>query len=615
MSNLPDNISKKNILTLLILLLMLATLPGSIWLSTRPVKTRSKAADNNQIISPSLISSPTPTLIPGRRVLFIAGKVGADGPLNSLSDINDLMNQVIKFWNEMVPQLNFQPQVTYHGPFILDPNLFGPLPNPNCENNIWSSSLENMAVDNGVVIREDDFVIRNIYFPDGICSANSSGGPKLRANLAGYLSSNDPLGNTVNMAIHEMGHAMVYPFMTYLATLHGGDWGFSHRESALGLGNACQVDKIDIKSFDPVTSCPLPTDPRVFSGDDPMGGGTQAGQTVGFSAGYRYILSTFVPGDILEINPSDVIPDGTLITLSPLDTGISMGGSDYPGPHLLKVNRTDGTSILFSYRKKEGWDSRLDDSTAYNRYFLNGATVDYFGNNAKPDLFQYWFPYFLTHLNDSDYLKFGENQLIKQVSHDNQKLTLIIDTTTPTSTPTPTPIPSPTPTLTPSPTPVLLTPTPALSNQLLLNPGFELDANRDGKPDNWTTNKNFTRSVGRIHSGSFAGRHFANNNAGYSINQTVKNIVAGSTYAFSGWTNIPDTSDSFTYNIQLIWKNAGGSNLRTDTVKTFNSNSGGWKQTLATVVSPTKAVSVIVRMNVASLKDYIFADDFSLRKE
>ena len=200
-----------------------------------------------------------------------------------------------------------------------------------------------------------------------------------------------------------------------------------------------------------------------------------------------------------------------------------------------------------------------------------------------------------------------------------------------TQTPTPTRIlppppserptypPTPSPSLTP--TPVLLTPTlapsptPVLSDELLLNPGFEIDNNKDGRPDNWTTNKNFTRSVGRIHSGSFAGRHFATNNAGYNISQTVKYIAGNTNYSFSGWTNIPDTSDSFTYKIQLVWKNDGGSTLRIDTLNTYNSNTGGWKQTLATVVSPAKAASVMVRMTVASLNAYIFADDFSLRRE
>lgn len=178
------------------------------------------------------------------------------------------------------------------------------------------------------------------------------------------------------------------------------------------------------------------------------------------------------------------------------------------------------------------------------------------------------------------------------------------------SAPTPTPLPSPTPS--PSITP---TPTPPVSDQLLLNPGFELDDNRDGKPDNWTTNKNFTRSAGRIHSGSYAGRHYSTANAGYSINQTVRNISGNTNYSFSGWTNIPETNDSFTYKIQLVWKNTSGSNLRTDTLTTYKTNTGGWKQTLASKISPANSASVIVRMNVASLNAYVFVDDFSLRHE
>lgn len=180
-------------------------------------------------------------------------------------------------------------------------------------------------------------------------------------------------------------------------------------------------------------------------------------------------------------------------------------------------------------------------------------------------------------------------------------------------TPTPTNTPTPTVKLTPKPT---LTPTPTLvsSQNLILNPGFEM-ASDDRQPDNWTKNSRFTRRVGRIHSGSYSGRHYATDNASYNINQTVNNVTGNTSYAFSGWTNIPDTSDSFTYKIQLIWKNASGSNLRTDTLKTYNANTGGWKQTLVSKVSPANAASVVVRMKVESLNARIFADDFSIRKE
>ena len=64
-----------------------------------------------------------------------------------------------------------------------------------------------------------------------------------------------------------------------------------------------------------------------------------------------------------------------------------------------------------------------------------------------------------------------------------------------------------------------------LANRLL-NPGFELDANNDTRPDSWTSNADFTRSNALARSGSYSGRHLATNNAGYTITQGVSGLTA-----------------------------------------------------------------------------------------
>src|SRR5213593_2232123 len=93
-------------------------------------------------------------------------------------------------------------------------------------------------------------------------------------------------------------------------------------------------------------------------------------------------------------------------------------------------------------------------------------------------------------------------------------------------------------------------------SNLLLNPGFELDANGDGQPDSWSTSSKFTRSNAMVHSGSFAGKFLLTDNSSSTVNQTVNNLTAGTTYSFSGWVNIPPTIGLSTFRLRVRWLNA-----------------------------------------------------------
>jgi hypothetical protein len=152
----------------------------------------------------------------------------------------------------------------------------------------------------------------------------------------------------------------------------------------------------------------------------------------------------------------------------------------------------------------------------------------------------------------------------------------------------------------------------AAAANLLQNPGFELDANGDGRPDTWTSNSRFTRSSTVKRSGSYAGRFRATDNSGTTITQTVSNLTAGATYTFAGWVNIPSTSDTFTFKLEVRWRNASGSTIRTDTVKTYSTTSpqNVWDQAAKNMVAPTGTTSAQVRMIVSSLNATIYVDDF-----
>ncbi len=179
----------------------------------------------------------------------------------------------------------------------------------------------------------------------------------------------------------------------------------------------------------------------------------------------------------------------------------------------------------------------------------------------------------------------------------------------PTATNTPVP-----PTATSTPVPPTLTPTPAgegPAENLLQNGGFELDANGDTRPDNWTSNSRVTRSAAVVRSGSYAMRHSATDNANYTISQTVAGITAGTNYVLLGYVTIPPTGDTFTFNVRVRWLRSDGTIIRTDTARSFTRSTSGWEMARGVYTAPAGAVRARVEMNVSSLNATVYADDFA----
>jgi hypothetical protein len=157
----------------------------------------------------------------------------------------------------------------------------------------------------------------------------------------------------------------------------------------------------------------------------------------------------------------------------------------------------------------------------------------------------------------------------------------------------------------------------ATGTNLLGNGGFELDANGDGRPDNWTSTSRFTRSNAIApHGGSYVGRHYTTADSSYTVSQKVS-ATAGASYTFSGWVNIPQFTDStgFTFKVQVRWLDSAGSSLGTKTIKSYTAATNGWVQatpTSGSLVAPTGTVSAQVRMNFSSLMGTVYVDDFSM---
>ncbi len=146
---------------------------------------------------------------------------------------------------------------------------------------------------------------------------------------------------------------------------------------------------------------------------------------------------------------------------------------------------------------------------------------------------------------------------------------------------------------------------------LLPNSSFELDANSDTQPDNWSSDSHFARSSTTKHSGSFAGRHFATDDSSYTISsQTINNLRPGEAYNIAGWVKIPPTSDSFSFEIRVRWF-WGNFPMATDTIHTYLDDTGGaWELVSANKVAPAGTTSAQVQMVVSNLNSSIYVDDF-----
>jgi hypothetical protein len=87
--------------------------------------------------------------------------------------------------------------------------------------------------------------------------------------------------------------------------------------------------------------------------------------------------------------------------------------------------------------------------------------------------------------------------------------------------------------------------TPGCRTNVLQNPSFETDANADGRPDSWTSSSKFTRSNAIApRAGRYVGR-------------------------LSATVNIPATSDAFTLQLRVRWRNALNGTISVTTIGTF----------------------------------------------
>lgn len=153
---------------------------------------------------------------------------------------------------------------------------------------------------------------------------------------------------------------------------------------------------------------------------------------------------------------------------------------------------------------------------------------------------------------------------------------------------------------------------PAPSQQLVLNPGFEVDDDGNGIPDNWGNNVKFMRVGTPRRSDSYAGRLSATDNKNVTITQQISNLSAGQTYNASCWVRIKKTADVFAFKVQVRWRDSANKILRTDVIgRTFTGKTVGWEQAARTMSAPTGTATAQFQFKATSLNAKIYLDDCS----
>lgn len=151
------------------------------------------------------------------------------------------------------------------------------------------------------------------------------------------------------------------------------------------------------------------------------------------------------------------------------------------------------------------------------------------------------------------------------------------------------------------------------TGNLLLNPGFERDANRDGVPDDWTGDVRARRTNTVVHGGNYSVQLTAARNATIDITQSVPNIQPGQLYDVGAWVNIPATTDRFVLRMWVQWRNTGNSLISSSEIKIYSAPTNGWDQATASMMAPAGATTATVMITAYNLKATLYLDDVTFR--
>ncbi len=146
---------------------------------------------------------------------------------------------------------------------------------------------------------------------------------------------------------------------------------------------------------------------------------------------------------------------------------------------------------------------------------------------------------------------------------------------------------------------------------LLVNPGFELDSNADGKPDGWLASPGFIRLAwSGAPGGSYVGSLSSFNYASYYTNQAVT-VTAGQAYRFLGYVYVSADCDGVcTFRMLARWRDGADTVIGTDTIYTTMSGTDSWYEMNKNLVAPPGATSVLMVPNVQNIYGGVLIDKF-----
>ena len=143
----------------------------------------------------------------------------------------------------------------------------------------------------------------------------------------------------------------------------------------------------------------------------------------------------------------------------------------------------------------------------------------------------------------------------------------------------------------------------------LLNPGFEVDDDGDGRPDLWWLWSRFTRSSTSLRLGASSARSQGDGTA-FAPGQTIKTeVLAGLPYHVAAWLSVPATSDAVVVRVRIRWLGTTSNTIRLDTIGTVTGSTPGWVQVAGTVTPPAGANQVAIELYETGLTTEIFTDD------
>ena len=125
---------------------------------------------------------------------------------------------------------------------------------------------------------------------------------------------------------------------------------------------------------------------------------------------------------------------------------------------------------------------------------------------------------------------------------------------------------------------------------LLGNPGFEVDADRDSRPDRWATSRpgRLTREPTR---GGEAALELPVDGSTYSVAQTFALLSTDRSYSIAGWVHVAGLRGSPRLAVRVRWLNAAGGTIVTAKVAEYTTDPGDWDRFVARVEAPPGAVT------------------------